>query len=423
MTRLAAPFLAFFAAVAAAGCGGEDAAAPVASSACAPLLYEGEGEPDVIVVSDFPRRGENVKPTNVVIDAIEFVFRQREFRADEYGVGYQSCNDTQGDEPYDEVLCKRNARDYVAAEDVVGIIGPWNSGCAFEQIPVASRRAAGPLAMISPSNTALDLTRTVPGDSATGDALYPDGVRNYVRVVTHDVAQGIAGAHVAKREGAHTVAVLYQEELDPFYARGLAIPFVRSARSLGLAVVQFEWPLRKSYAALAASVAEADPGAIYLAGLTQGNANRLVKDLRAALGSGVVLIAPDSFAADDIAEGLGAAGEGTLVTNPGFPPEKLPATGQRFLREFAPASANPIYAPEAAQAAEVLLDAIARSDGTRASVVDELFKTKVTDGILGSFSFDRYGDIAPAPVGVFRMEGGKLIPETVIRAPLDEARG
>jgi hypothetical protein len=71
----------------------------------------------------------------------------------------------------------------------------------------------------------------------------------------------------------------------------------------------------------------------------------------------------------------------------------------------------------------VLQDVIARSDGTRASAVDELVRTKVTDGILGSFSFDRFGDIVPAPVGVFRIQAGKLVPEDVIRAPLNEAQG
>jgi branched-chain amino acid transport system substrate-binding protein len=421
MKRVAASVFVLFVAVA-VGCGAEDAAAPVASSACAPLLYEGEGEPDVIVVSDFPRRGDAAEATNLMVDAIEFVLRKREFRAGQYRVGYQSCNDTQGDDPYDEVLCRRNARDYVAAEDVVGIIGPWNSGCALEQIPIVSRKAAGPLAMISPSNTMLGLTRTLPEETSSEDALYPDGVRSYLRLVTHDLAQGIAAAHLAERAGARRVAVLHQKELDPDYARGLAVPFVDSARHLGLEVVQFEWPLRTSYGTLAASVAAAHPGAVYLAGLTQGKANRLVEDLRAALGPSVVLIGPDSFAAPDIAQGLGVAGEGMLVTSPGFPPPALSGSGREFLREFAPASSNPLFVPEAAQAAEVLLDAIARSNGTRASVVAELFRTKVTNGILGSFSFDRFGDIVPAPVGVFRIQGGKLVVEDVIRAPLEQPR-
>jgi len=406
----------------AAGCGGEDKAEPVAASSCAELLYEGQGEPDVIIVSDFPRRGGGGEFTTLDIEAIKVVLKRRDYRAGDLHVGYQSCNDTVGDEPYDAGVCERNAKAYAAAQDVIGVIGPWHSGCAELQIPILSRKAAGPLAMISPSNTDMALTRTLPDQRSSGDALYPDGVRSYLRLVTHDFAQGIAAAHLAKRQGARRVAVLRQGEPDPRYARGLTLPFVASARGLGLEVVQFDWPQRKSYASLAASVAQAQPGAVYLAGLTR-DANRLIEDLRAALGPGVTLIAPDSFAGTDTGKELGAAGQGMLVTNPGFPAKELPAAGRRFLRELAPASPNPLYAAETAQATEVLLDAIARSDGTRASVVHELFRTKVTNGILGSFSFDRYGDIVPAPVAVFRVEGGNLVPEDVIRAPLDEFRG
>jgi branched-chain amino acid transport system substrate-binding protein len=367
----------------------------------------------VIVVSDLPRQGPSAEQAEVVIDAIEFVFRERNFRAGEFRVGYQSCNDSQGAQPVDPVLCKRNARDYVAAEDVVGIIGPWQSDCAVLQIPTVTRKAAGPLAMISPTNTQLGLTRASPGA-----ALYPDGVRSYARVSANDGAQGVAAAHLAERKGARRVAVLHQDELDVDWARGLTVSFVASARSLGLEVAQFEWPVRKSYADLAASVAAARPDAVYLAGLPEGNAKRLVQDLRAALGTDVTLIAPDSFAADEMAKDMGRRGEGLRVTLNGIPAEELPPAGQRLLHELSPA--EPHGVAEAAQAAEVLLDAIARSDGSRASVVEEVFRTKVTNGILGTFSFDRYGDIVPAPVGIFRYEGGKLVLEGLIRAPLDD---
>jgi ABC-type branched-subunit amino acid transport system substrate-binding protein len=218
--------------------------------------------------------------------------------------------------------------------------------------------------------------------------------------------------------GARRVALVRQDKLDRDYVRGLAEPFLASARASGLDVAQFDWPLRKSYEGLAASVAASRPDAVFLAGLTQGNAKRLVEDLRAALGPEVTMIGPDSFAAQEIAAELGPAGEGMLATEPGNTPAELPPAGQRFLREFR-AKGDPLWAPEAAQSTEVLLDAIARSDGTRASVVEEMFATKVEDGILGSFSFDRYGDIDPAPVTVYRIEHGKLVPRNVVRAPLD----
>ena len=45
------------------------------------------------------------------------------------------------------------------------------------------------------------------------------------------------------------------------------------------------------------------------------------------------------------------------------------------------------------EAAEVIVDAIARSDGTRASVLHELSQTRESAGLLGDFSFDGNGDM------------------------------
>ena len=399
------------------GCGGKGGGAEaVPLSACTQLRYGGDDKPDVVVVSDFPRRGVGAETTRLMVEAIEFVLRRHGFRAGDYRVGYQSCNDTVGDEPYDEHLCRRNARAYVATGDVVGVIGPWNSGCAIEQIPIVSRKAAGPLAMISPSNTFGGLTLP----SLDAAQLYPDGVHSYVRVVTHDLAQGGAAAYAAKRLGAHRVALVHQGYADS-YARGLASSFGGAARTLGLDVREFDWRPLKSYGPLARSVAATRPDAVYLAGVTQLNAKRLVLDLRAALGPSVTFIAPDSFAAEDIARELGAAGEGMRVTVPSFPPEALPPAGQRFRREFnEPLLPGDLGIAEAAQATEVLLDAIARSDGTRASVVRRLFATRVKNGILGSFSFDRNGDIVPGPVAVYRFERGKMRTAGVVRVPLGD---
>ena len=398
----------------AAGCTGEEGAKPVATSSCGRVLYEGGGKPDVIVVSDFPFSGVGAENTRLTVRAIELVLRQRGFRAGDHRVGYQSCNDTVGNEPWDASVCRRNARAYATAEDVVGMIGPWNSGCAAQQIPILSRKAAGPLAIVSPANTWAGLTRNLPDETRSGDALYPDEVRNYARVVTHDRVQGQAAARLAKRLGARRVVLLQQEREDDTYVIGIAVPFVEAANGLGLQVSRFAWLRRPSYARLAREVAAARPDAVFLVGLAQGNAKRLVEDLRGELGWTTPLIAPDDFAEADVAAELGRVGEGLYVTEGGIPSGQLPAAGKRFLRALGRPSVEGKLssALEAAQATEILLDAIGRSDGTRASVVEELFSTRVENGILGSFSFDRYGDIVPAPVAIYRIRDRKLVAET-----------
>jgi ABC-type branched-subunit amino acid transport system substrate-binding protein len=68
------------------------------------------------------------------------------------------------------------------------------------------------------------------------------------------------------------------------------------------------------------------------------------------------------------------------------------------------------WVPESGQATEVLLDAIARSDGTRASVLDQIRRSRMTNGIFGGFGFDRNGDMTPAPFAILRITGGRGAP-------------
>jgi ABC-type branched-subunit amino acid transport system substrate-binding protein len=60
----------------------------------------------------------------------------------------------------------------------------------------------------------------------------------------------------------------------------------------------------------------------------------------------------------------------------------------------------------AAAAAQVFLAAIGKSDGSRASVTDELFKVK-TSTVLGSMSFNANGDVTANPVTIYKIKGGK----------------
>jgi ABC-type branched-subunit amino acid transport system substrate-binding protein len=128
----------------------------------------------------------------------------------------------------------------------------------------------------------------------------------------------------------------------------------------------------------------------------------LVKALRARLGPRVPLLAI----------GLGfdpprpAAARGVYVATTDVPRAAAPLTpaGERFAREAGEGNKPKLAVLESAQAAQLVLSAIARSDGTRASVLRNLRASRVTDGILGSFHFDRNGDIDPPVMPIERLD-------------------
>jgi branched-chain amino acid transport system substrate-binding protein len=372
------------------------------TSVCSPVLAGGRN-PDVLIVSDLPLQAAFSEVTRAAADAIRFVLRKHEFKAGSHTVGYQSCDDSTAQTGrWDFIKCASNAKAYAATPRVVGVIGPYNSPCAFAQIPIANR-AKGPLAMISPANTHEGLTHAAPGSAKDEpEVYYPTGVRNYVRVVAPDDYQATAAAVLARDLGLERVYVL--KTTDEFPGDPPLVQFKKAARKLGLTVAgsaELE-PRAKSFGAAAARVARARPDGIFFPELYFERPDALLNALRARLGRQVVLMALNY---------VGYAEPGMYVTTNGRANESLGPAGREFLRTFAatqPDGAVPpldTYIVEAAQAAEALLQAIARSDGTRASVTRELFDLEIEDGILGSFSFDENGDMTPATISVFRVTG------------------
>jgi ABC-type branched-subunit amino acid transport system substrate-binding protein len=61
----------------------------------------------------------------------------------------------------------------------------------------------------------------------------------------------------------------------------------------------------------------------------------------------------------------------------------------------------------AGQAAVVMLNAIKNSNGTRAGVTQQIFKTHLPNSITGTIAFNANGDIQGGPVAVYKIVAGK----------------
>jgi branched-chain amino acid transport system substrate-binding protein len=424
-------------ALAAAGCGGGGndnggggSATALPSSSCEPIQYGPGGTPDAIIASDLPLQGANRPLTTQMAKAVAFVLEQHDWKAGGKTIGYQSCDDSTAQAgSWDSAKCTANARNYANNENVLGVVGTFNSGCAKLEIPIANRAPGGPLLYVSPANTYPGLTISGPGtEPGEPDSYYPTGKRNYARVVWNDQFQGAADAQFAKDQGFKKVYVLTDKET---YGLGIATLFGTYAGKLGIATVPGApqaWDKNaSSYDAIATKIKASGADAVFLGGIICNNGGKLIKDLRAGLGPDVTIFAPDGFTPIDAAtvKTAGQASEGMYITQPGIPSDQLTGAGKTFVEEFAKqigTEPDP-YTDYAAQAAEVLLTAIDKADGERDKAAEQVFGLDVKDGILGSFKIDDNGDTTLGTVSVWQVKDQKGVFLKTITPELSFVKG
>ena len=291
-------------ALVAAGCGGGDdgggEVTALPSSSCGALQYEGEGDPDYILASDFPLQGSSRTQTEQIVAAIQFELEQRGWKAGDYNIAFQSCDDaTAQAAKWDSAKCSQNGNAYAANDAVISVIGTFNSGCAAIIIPLLNEAPEGGIAMMSPANTYPCLTVNLPGGCDTSEPAkyYPTGSRNYARVAPADDYQGAFVAEFMQKQGIKSVYILNDKEA---YGLGVATTTRKAAEHVGIKVAGFEaWdPKASSYEALMNKIKGTDADAVFLGGLIDENGAQVIKDKVAVLGPNdgdVKLFAPDGF--------------------------------------------------------------------------------------------------------------------------------
>jgi branched-chain amino acid transport system substrate-binding protein len=391
-------------ALVAAGCGGDSGGgAPEAlpSSSCTAIEYKGDGDPDYLVASDMPLQGSSRFQTEQINAAIRYQLEQQDWKAGDYNIGFQACDDATAQAgKWDSGKCSQNANNYAGNDKVIGVIGTFNSGCAAIIIPVLNQAPDGGIPMVSPANTWPCLTVNLPGgcDPTDPDKYYPSGSRNYARVVPHDAYQGAAVAEFMQSQGVKSVYILNDKEA---YGLGVATTTRKAAESLGIKIAGFEaWdPKATSYTSQMQKIKSTGADAVFLGGLIDENGAQVIKDKVAVLGPNdgdVLLLAPDGFTTQATIDEAGTAAKGMFMSIAGVPIDTFKGPALDFIDglQNGPLQGKAIdpYAIYGGQAAQVLLDAIGASDGSRTDVIKKVFETNVENGLLGSFKIDENGD-------------------------------
>jgi len=392
------------------GGGGGNGVTALPASSCSPVQYQGSGKADYLIASDLPLIGGWRTQSVQMNKAMTYALSQRDWKAGKYKIAFQACNDASAQlAKWDPTKCSANAHAYAGNSSLLGVVGTFNSGCAAIEIPVANKAPGGGLAMISPANTYGCLTEPCAGNEP--EKYYPSGTRTYARVAPSDPNQGAVQAKLMQQKGVKSVYILNDKEA---YGLGVAKNTEGALKAAGIKVVGFSAfdPKSTNFQALFTRVKNTNPDAVFIGGLVDENSGQLINDKVSVLGpntstptsagGGVMLFLPDGYTTDAIfqrSEGGTPNAKGAYFTVAGVGIDKYKGAALTFIDGFkSQLGGKPVdpYAILGAQAAQVLLDAISRSDGTRSSVIEEVYKTKVTDGLIGTFTFNKNGDLSGA---------------------------
>jgi branched-chain amino acid transport system substrate-binding protein len=413
--------------------GGGDGVSALPSASCSDVEYEGEGEPDVLIASDLPLQGSSRTQTLQITAAIRQLLAERNWKAGDLNVAYQSCDDATAQAgKWDPGKCSQNANSYAENQDMLALIGTFNSGCAQIIIPVLNQAPGGGMAMLSPANTYVCITEGGPGcadDEPT--KYYPSGTRNYARVVANDAYQGAAVAQFAQDQGTTKLFILNDKEA---YGLGVATNVQNAAEFLGIEVVGFEaWdPKASNYEALMRKVGQSGADGLFLGGLIDENGAQVIRDKVKVLGPNdgdVALYMPDGFTTQQTIDESGVENtQDAFFSIAGVPTDEFESeAAQTFIADFQEGlGGQPVdpYAIYGAQAAQVVLDAIAASDGTRPSVIEQMFATECTGCFLGDFTFNENGDptlASGAVVGFTIYRGQEELETETVFSPSEDA--
>ncbi|MET3806765.1 branched-chain amino acid transport system substrate-binding protein [Nakamurella sp. UYEF19] len=354
----------------------------------------------LVVATDLPLQGSSAAQSDSTNKLIQLYLDSIGNRVGTHQILLRAYdNSTAAKGAWDEKVCAANAAAHVANTAEVAVVGTFNSGCAKIEVPILNADPSGPMLMVSHANTNPGLTKK--WESGEPDKYYPTGKRNYARVLATDDDQGNAAARVAAKKLHVTKCYVLNDQQT--YGAGVAAAFTAAAGVEGISIVgQATWKARSgSYTTLFEKIKATGADCVYLGGIFDNNGGQLIKDKVAVLGdnSKVKLIAPDGFTGYTDMLALSQS-EGMYLTFCGLVSSELADRGSvaaNLLNAYKtkygtePSGSYPLYGVAAMQ---VVLAAIAASDGTRAGVTEAMFSGDgitidgATSALGQSFSID-----------------------------------
>ena len=321
---------------------------------------------------------------------------------------------------HDPTKGAQNVNQMISNTKILGMVGPFNSGVAAAEIPVANQAQ---LAMISPSNTnecltiAFDYCQKYAGYTAM--SLRPTGKNNYFRIAANDTHQGPAMADFAYDTlGLKTIAVW--DDQEPF-GLGVANNFATEFGKKGGTVVArqgFDTSTKPDFHSWLNKAKAAGAQAIY-AGATSATLGCVPRSQSQGIfDASSYYLGPDGIGDGQCIKDAGSTmGNDHLYASQGVADANSNASAAATITAYKAAHPDPAdtaaYTFAGYDCAAILIDAIGRAidaNGgnmpTRQQVIDQMAKTSNFAGLTGTYTLNSAGDPTTPALQIQQYKGG-----------------
>ena len=358
------------------------------------------------IATDLPVSGTDAAQGLPTQYGVDLAVSQNKNLGGGYTLAVVNKND-EGSSGADPTVGASNISALLADPKVIAVVGPFNSGVAKAEIPVAT---TGGLVLMSPTNTNPGLTKEqyAQANGINFAQLHPAGSKEYYfRVCATDDVQGKVDAQIAA--GAPINAkTAYVVDDNTTYGKGLANFFVQNFEGNGGKVIgrqSITAAQVSNLTSLATTIANSSADVVFYGGVTSQGGGALKKDLVAANYT-KALVGGDGIADDPSwLQTAGPGAEGTYGTVAAPDTSSLTSSdAQKFKSDYATfvagKSDNDLlpYSAQAYAAATIEINAIksviaSGKAPTRANVRDAI-AAGTFNTIIGTISFDANGDNA-----------------------------
>jgi branched-chain amino acid transport system substrate-binding protein len=381
-------------------------------------------EANILIGSDFPISGF-FGDTAPAAQAIQLAVEQHP-TIGRFRLGYWSLDDAVAGVATPEKGIQ-NVSQLIDDSRVLGVIGPWTSYMARDEIPLTN---SVPLALISSSTTNSCLTRSAPACFDRAGKLRPSGANNFFRIAPPDLVQGaaMAGYLTTTMHNPRVAAVNEWGSDGALYLDSFKTELARNGGQLVYS--QQLDPGTTQFGGFLAEASRRGAQVIYALGDTDSQ----ICVVRLQMSSDLIFAGTDGFTNTDACiKQAGANANGMVGTLTDVDATlSSSAAAMKAVREYHkrfPRTGMQGYATFATyDCALMLIEAIQRAVDvnhggipTRRQVLDALAQTKGFVGTTGTYTFGPGGDATSPLMTIYKVVDGKWVYQS--RVELNSSQG